>query len=99
MHSTLKKIAFSAVIALLLVIQAPYAAHAGYIARDLQTALDIIAPADDLPVIVTFAEKADLTVIKDKEKHQRRGKIIRTLKEKAAAVQLAINTLLDARGV
>jgi len=77
-------------------------AEAGLIARDLGSALQAAYPGQEIPVIVTFADKVDPQILggmKDTEKRLRRFQIVKSLREKAEATQATLGTMLKDRGV
>ena len=70
---------------------------AGSISPDLEAVLQTSEPYDEIPVIITLSEKADLGLIRDWDKHPRRTKIIKALKDKADATQLPLKVFLGNR--
>lgn len=51
-----------------------------------------------IPVIITFADKADVHAFRDKDKHRKREKIVRALQNKAKYRQKNIKAFLKAHG-
>ena len=72
-------------------------AHTGS-AQTLGEILRTARPNDSIPIIVTLAERADLTVFRERDKHARRAKIVEALRERASRTQPALHALLLSRG-
>lgn len=51
-----------------------------------------------IPVIITFADKADVHVFKDRDKHRKRKKIVRALQNKANFRQQTVKAVIKAYG-
>jgi subtilisin family serine protease len=68
----------------------PSISHAGVIHPALQTSLEALAENDEVSVIVTLSDQAEIGHIRDKHKGLRRMRIIRALKEKADLTQRPI---------
>lgn len=72
-------------------------AWAGGIDPELESALQTAKPDQDIPVIVTMADRVDLSVFKDTDRQLRRTKMIQALMTKENVSQLALRTLLASR--
>jgi serine protease AprX len=66
--------------------------------QSLGEILRTAAPNDSIPIIVTLAEQADLSVFREQDKHARRAKIVQALRERASLTQTALQALLRNRG-
>ena len=78
------------------------ASQAGEISPELQTALQSLDPRDEVPVIVTLADKADLNFFKGLKgtgKKLLRSMIVEALKGQAKAAQGPLMNFLHNRGV
>jgi bacillopeptidase F len=86
-------------ISMLLVFLNIHISPANIIDPELEQLLLSSAPDDELPVIVTLSDKADLSQIKDKNKGILRSKIIKSLKSKADSTQGPLKSFLNSKGV
>jgi len=74
--------------------------YAGVIAPDLESALQFRGPQEEIPVIVTLADKADLTFsreVKREDRSLRRSSVINDLKNKAKNTQGPLKAILKSR--
>ena len=69
--------------------------QANKIAPDVQQALDALPDGGRLPVIVTFAEQADLGQIKGATRAERLEQVVRALRETAKNTQLPVRAALQ----
>jgi serine protease AprX len=86
------------VFSMLLVFMAGSPSLAGVISPDLQTALDSQGEDQVISILVSLADKADLSAFKDKNKGVRRARIIKALQSKADTSQKNFKSLLQKRG-
>ena len=68
------------------------------IAPRLQSTLAPLSSDEEVPVIITFSDKVDLKLFKDKNKGILRANLIRTLKSKANSTQGRVKAFLASRG-
>ena len=73
-------------------------AQAAKITPELQETLQSSQPDDEISVIVTLAEKADIKPFKDKPKSLRRAGIVTALKNKTNLMQGPLKAHLEGRG-
>ena len=72
---------------------------AGVVTPDLQSVLQSSHLSEEIPVIVTLSDQADLSFIKEeKDKHLKRSRIIKELKNKADITQGPLKEFLESRG-
>ncbi|BCR06686.1 hypothetical protein DESUT3_37550 [Desulfuromonas versatilis] len=71
--------------------------RAGVVTPELQGELAAAAPADNIPVIVTFSERAELARYQGREKKHRRAEVVRALKARAEGSQRALRDYLRGR--
>jgi len=71
--------------------------EAAGISSDLNTVIQSRSPLEEVPVIINLTEKADIRSIIAKEKHLRRERIVRALKDKAVKTQEVLKRFLHAR--
>ena len=72
---------------------------AGVISPDLQSVLRSSVPSEEISVIITLSDRVDLTPIKDeKDKHLRRAKIVKELKDKADTTQGSLKDFIQSQG-
>jgi serine protease AprX len=74
--------------------------HAGVIAADLESALQFRGPQEEIPVVVTLADKVDLKFSKELrhgDRSHRRSSIINDLKNKAKNTQGPLKAILKSR--
>jgi|CXWL01.1.fsa_nt_gi VCBS repeat-containing protein len=72
--------------------------QAGVVDSELETQLKAIAPDQLVSVIITLKTRADTNAIKDKDKVQRRAKIIKAMRDHANLKHPALLTFLKANG-
>jgi bacillopeptidase F len=72
-------------------------AQAGRITPELQGTLQSSQPHDEISVIVTLSEKADIREIKGRDRRLLRSTLVRALKEKAFDTQRPIKELLESK--
>ena len=65
------------------------------ITPELRTKLQLLSPQDEVPVIIRLSEKADLTQIKLKNRHLRRSRVVRALRNKAELTQYPLRRFLE----
>jgi serine protease AprX len=94
-----RKSIISIVIGLVLAFWAVVPVLAADWKNDLRQALDSLGPEDELAVVVSFSDKADLSLHREKDKHLRRHEIVNALKVKSEAVRKPFMEMLEARGV
>ena len=73
-------------------------ATAGNLSANLQKALQSLSPDEEIAVVVTFHDKANIHLFKDPDKHFRRWQIVHSLKAKAELTQRPLETFLKDRG-
>ena len=73
-------------------------AQAGKVTPELQKTLQASHPDDEVSVIITLSDKADINPFKDKPKSLRRAGIIKALKSKADLTQRPLKAHLEGRG-
>ena len=96
--SLLLKVAIIGIFLLQMVVFIP-SAMAGSVELRLQETL-ANSKADDLvPVIIRLSDQANLTEIKDEDRHVKRAKIVAALKDKAEKTQGPLQGLLMSSGV
>jgi hypothetical protein len=93
----MKKFSQLIILSLLLVIFIGVDSHAQVIHPRLQSILQSLGPQDEVSVIITLSEKADIQPFKDKPKSLRRAGIIKALKSKADLTQSPLKTFLESR--
>ena len=71
--------------------------HAGRIHPRLQSILRSLGPHDEVSVIITLSDKADIRPFKDMPRPLRRARIIETLKNKADLTQRPLMAFLEGR--
>jgi bacillopeptidase F len=67
------------------------------ITPELETVLGSLPPDEEISVIITLSDKADIRPFKDKAKSLRRADIIKALKNKADLTQSPLKTFLENR--
>ncbi|BCR06687.1 hypothetical protein DESUT3_37560 [Desulfuromonas versatilis] len=67
---------------------------AGVTSSDLQNAMEFASPGEQIPVIVTLSDKADLRAFKTLGKKDRRSGVVTVLKDKAKNSQKALRAYL-----
>jgi subtilisin family serine protease len=72
-------------------------AQVGKIIPELQRTLQSSQPGDEVSVIITLSDKADIRPFKDKPKSLRRADIIKVLKNKADLTQSPLKIFLESR--
>jgi subtilisin family serine protease len=72
--------------------------QAAGLAPELQAALSSLRDLDEISVILTLSEKADIRQMKGRDKRLLRSTMIRTLKEKASVTQRPIKDFLELKG-
>lgn len=82
----------------LLFISSALVAYAGNISPEAQKVLQFLAPHEELSVIITLSDKADIHLFKERGRSLRRSKIIKTLKSKADLTQRPLKIFLQGRG-
>ena len=70
-------------------------AQADVISPELQEIMQSLGPDEEVAVIVTLSDKVDLKNFKDKDKGQKRSKIIRALQQNAEKTQKNIKKYLE----
>jgi bacillopeptidase F len=70
---------------------------AAILTPELQSTLQFLTDQDEIPVIVTLSEKADLRQIKGRDKRLLRSAIIRALREKSSVTQQPVKDFLGLR--
>lgn len=95
----MKKILTILLIVALMVPLAALTASAKVISQDLTTTLSTLETNEQVAVIVTLTDQADVSSIKGNSKAERRGKLIRELKGKADKSQKPVVSMLNNRGV
>jgi len=91
------KLVLTTSLSILIIFLSCLTALAGSISPDLEAVLQSSAPFDEIPVIITLSEKADLGLIRDRDKNLRRTKIIKALKDKSDATQPDLKVFLGNR--
>jgi len=81
----------------LLFLLTPGGVSAGYLDPALETTLGGLAPDETVPVIITLKDTVKLDGFKEKDKGQRRTKLIGALLDKAATTQTHVKELLKAK--
>ena len=71
--------------------------YANVITPELETVLGSLPPDEEISVIITLSDKADIRPFKDKAKSLRRADIIKALKNKADLTQSPLKTFLENR--
>lgn len=74
------------------------AAGADILAPELEAALAVLSPDEEVNVIISLADKVALEAFQQKEKTIRRAELVRALKNKAAATQGPIRAFLQGKG-
>lgn len=77
----------------------PWTGFADVIEPELSSVLQSAPPGTEVPVIVRFRDKADLSRFRGMEKRHRRPGVVKALREKADAVQKPLMEALDAKGI
>jgi bacillopeptidase F len=93
----MKKRTFSLLVAFLLTFIAGVDSPAGEIHPRLQSLLQTLPEQSEISVIVTLSDKADIHLIKDRDRRLRRSKIITALKSKADLTQKPLRLFLENR--
>ncbi len=93
----LDKLSCHVILCLVLIITAVSTTQAGVISPQLQSALQNIAPDDEIPVIVTLSDRTDISKFKQKDKKLRRGLMIRALRQKAEQTQASYMSFLKGK--
>jgi subtilisin family serine protease len=92
-------LALHILLGLLLFFSAISVSHAGVIAPDLRSVLESVAASEDISILITLSNKADLDRAKrEKDKRRRRSRIIEELKDKADLTHGPLKALLQSRG-
>lgn len=94
----MKKLIISFILIGLLIFYANLPAMAGEMTSELRSALQFLGPDEEIPVIVTLFDKVDSTLFKDRDKHNRRSELIKTLRSKADSTQKPLKVFLENRG-
>jgi bacillopeptidase F len=95
----MKKLIISFGFSGLLVFSAVFAAMAGEITPELQSALQSLGSNKEISVIITLSDKVDSALFKDTDKYIRRSKLINALRSKADSTQEPLKVFLEGRGV
>ena len=82
----------------LAVLLATLPSFGGEPSPDLVSALQANAPHEEVRIIISLSDKIDPTLIKVREKHVRRSKVIKALKEKAEVSQGPLKSHLERVG-
>jgi serine protease AprX len=90
----MRKTIFAILISFVLIFGAGAASRADVIDPELDTMLLTLDPDDQVSVIVTLTDQADLNKIKDKDKGKRRSAVIAELKDTAKITQKDIKEFL-----
>ncbi len=99
MRLRIRKSILSVVTCLFILLFAYRTLLAGSISPDLQSVLQSSAPSEEIPVIITLSDQADLSLIKgEKDKHLRREKIVKELRRKADVTQGPLKAFLEGKG-
>lgn len=77
----------------------PTPSVAGVIESDVLAEIRDVGIHGEIPIIVGFSDKLDITQFKEADKRHRRERMVRALKEKAAASQAQTVGLLKRRGL
>ncbi len=72
--------------------------YAGTISPDLEELLKSLGPDEEVAIIVTLSQKADIELLKEEDKGRLRSQIIKALKSKADLTQRPLKTFLEGRG-
>jgi len=83
---------------LLLLLLTAGTAHAGVVTPELQQRLSASAPDEDVRVIITLADRPDMTQYRDPDRARRRSGLVRDLKQKADQTQAQIRARLLSGG-
>jgi subtilisin family serine protease len=83
---------------ILLVLLVPGLAQAGTLSPELSARMEALGPAGEIPVIITFSEKVDVTPLLPLERKTRRREIIGAMKGKAAEQQKGVRQFLSGKG-
>jgi len=95
----MKKLLVATLVSLLIIHSVSIACLAGVLSPDLQSALQPSAPSEEVSVIITLSDHADLSLIKEeKDKHLKRSRIIQELKDKADRTHGPLKAFLEGRG-
>jgi len=70
-------------------------AFAGIVTPELRSAVEKVQPNEKVPVIITLTDKADFSVIKTRDKINKRREIVKALKNKAGQTQGPLRALLQ----
>jgi len=81
----------------LLFIYSVFVAYAGSISPETQRVLQSLAPHEELSVIITLSDKADIHLFKERDRSLRRSKMIKALKGKADLTQRPLRIFLQNR--
>ncbi len=73
--------------------------HAGVISPELESILSTTGTEQEVPVLITLADKVDLSHFKEKDHRFLRSQLIKALREKARLSQLSLKVFLEKRGV
>ena len=95
----MKKILVATFLVLLLVILRNDLSPASVITPDLESTLLRTGTEQEIPIIIIFSDKVDLTLYKEKDKKLLRSNLIKALKQKADTAQAPLKAFLEARGV
>lgn len=74
------------------------ASHAGVVDQELASQLSAVAPEQMVAVIISLKTRADTNAIKDKQKAQRRKKIVQAMRDHAKQQHPALLAFLKAHG-
>jgi len=91
------RILLIALLASLFIILTCPPSTAGVISPELDVVLRKLIPPEEVSVIINLTDKANIVSIKDKDKHTRREKIVKTLQVKAVGTQGPLKRFLQAR--
>lgn len=83
---------------LILLLLTAGTAHAGVVTSELQQRMAASAPDEDVRVIITLADRPDMTQFRDPDRARRRSSLIRDLKRKADQAQAQIRARLLSGG-
>jgi len=94
MKKIIKKTTLLLIVYLVLALNIDGGPLAGTIGPRLEAVLSTLEPGDDVAVIITLSDQLDPKLFRDKNKKQRRIKLIKALKSKAEASQKELEAFL-----
>ena len=95
----MRKPILAIIISFTIIFGSGFAVQAGIIGPELNAVLQSLGPDEEVAVIVSLADQADLKKIKDLDKAQKRSKIIKALKDKSDKTQKDLKNFMKQKNL